>query len=351
MINYRPLLAALLLCALPSLCSGQDFHYSQFYNGPLHLSPGLTGVFSGDTRLTGNYKSQWADVVVDYQTVTLAIDKQFRKSSNPDGFFSGGLAFNYDNAGDSKLTWANLDLNGSYTRALSETFFVTLGGKAALVQRSFSDENLRFDEQFRNEVYTPSNSNGENFANDNLIYPDFSVGINFRLQSKQTDNLVYRNNRRSKVDVGVALHHLTKPDQSFFDDQDVPLERRLSPYVLANLQVLPVLDIVGAVTYQNQGEFYDELVGMMGARLWLKNKLGSQIGLMAGMGLRRDSNQDAYWPTFEVTFNNLNVGLNYDFNTSPFDIATENKGGLELSVRYLIRKARPLPEFKICPLI
>ena len=72
---------------------------------------------------------------------------------------------------------------------------------------------------------------------------------------------------------------------------------------------------------------------------------------MAGMGLRRDKIQDAYWPTFEVSYNNLNVGLNYDFNTSQFDIATENKGGMELSVRYIISKVRPLPEFKVCPLI
>ena len=72
---------------------------------------------------------------------------------------------------------------------------------------------------------------------------------------------------------------------------------------------------------------------------------------MAGMGLRRDKIQDAYWPAFEVSYNNLKVGLNYDFNTSQFDIATENRGGMELSVRYIIRKVRPLPEFKVCPLI
>ena len=88
---------------------------------------------------------------------------------------------------------------------------------------------------------------------------------------------------------------------------------------------------------------------MLGGRVWLKNKLGSQISLMAGMGLRRDSNQDAYWPTFEIGYNNWNVGLNYDFNTSGFDIATENKGGLELSVRYLIRKV-PQPALPYLPL-
>ncbi len=350
---YRPLLTALSLCALSALSYGQDFHYSQFYNAPLHLNPALTGVFNGDTRFMGNYKSQWTDVPVDYQTVTLAMDKQFRQVSNPNRFFAAGLAFNYDNAGDSKLTWLNLDLNGSYTLGLSEEVFLTLGGKAAIVQRSFSTDKLRFDNQFDDArgVADPTRSTGEDFDTDGQFFPDFSAGINLRLQNKQTDYLVYRNNRRSKVDIGVALHHLTRPDQAFYDDADVPLERRLSPYVMATLQILPFVDVIGNITYQNQGAYYDEFVGVLGGRLWLSNKLGSQISIMGGWGLRRDAIQDAYFPTAELTYNNLRVGLNYDFNTSEFDLATENKGGLELSVRYLIRKARPLPEFRVCPLI
>ena len=350
--SLRRLASLALALGLCGTAHGQDFHYSQFYNAPLHLSPALTGVFSGDMRFMGNYKSQWTDVPVDYQTVTLAMDKQFRKLANPDGFFSGGLAFNYDRAGDSRLTWANLDLNGSYTRNFSQTVFLTVGVKAAVIQRSFDENDLRFDTQFdptRGE-FDPTLGNGENFDNDSHIFPDFSAGINLRLQSEQTDYLVYRNNRRSKLDIGVALHHLTTPDQAFYDDQEVPLERRLSPYAIGTLQVLPMVDIVGAATYQNQGPFYDELVGMLGGRLWLSNKLGKQISVMGGMGLRRDEFQDAYWPTFEITYNTLRVGLNYDFNTSAFDVATENRGGLELSVRYLIRKVRN-QEFRVCPLI
>ena len=347
-------LVPLLLFLLAATCArAQDFHYSQFYNAPLHLSPGLTGIFRGDARMMANYKSQWSDVPVDYQTVTLMYDQKFLRVSNDDGFFSGGVAFNYDRAGDSKLTWANLDLNASYTRALSEQVFLTLGGKAAIISRGFDQGNLRYDNQFDTGrgTFDPSLPSGENFNNDSHVFPDFSAGLNLRLQAKQTDVLVDRNNRRTHLDIGVALHHLTRPDQSFFDAATVPLERRLSPYAVGTLQVLPIVDVIAAATYQNQGPFYDELVMMLGGKLWLTNKLGRQVSVMAGMGLRRDAIQDSYWPTFEVGFNNLNVALNYDFNTSGFDIATENRGGLELSVRYVIKKARPLPEFKVCPLL
>lgn len=353
MSPIRSTLAALLLALFPSLVGAQDFHYSQFYHAPLHLNPALTGVFRGDVRYMGNYKSQWTDVPVDYKTVTLAVDKKFFKTLNKDGFFSGGLAFNYDRAGDSKLTWANLDANFSYTRFLSSQVILSGGLKGALVQRSFEQGNLRYDNQFDELRGVPdfSRPTGENFDTDGQIFPDFSIGLNLRLQSKQTDDLVFRNDRRTKLDLGVALHHLLTPDQAFYNDEKVPLESRLSPYVTGTLQVLPKVDVVAGITYQNQGPYYDELVAMLGGRVWVKNSLSRRISLMAGMGLRRDAIQDAYWPAFEVTYDNLRVGLNYDFNTSQFDIATENRGGMELSVRYIIRKVRPLPEFKVCPLI
>lgn len=354
MLFTRLSLAVVLLLAVPQIVSAQDFHYSQFYNAPLHLNPALTGIFRGDVRLMGNYKSQWTDVPVDYRTVTLAVDRKFlRTATDNNSFFSGGLAFNYDRAGDSRLTWANLDLNLSYAKVFSPRAILSVGAKGAIVQRSFDTGNLRYDNQFDEArgVVDLSLPTGEAFDTDGHWFPDLSLGINLRLQARQTSTMVFRNNRRSKVDLGVALHHIFTPDQAFYDNAEVPLERRLSPYIDGTLQVLPMLDLRGMVTYQNQGPFYDEFVATLGAQLWVKNSLANQVSIMAGMGLRRDAIQDAYWPTFEVTYNNLRVGLNYDFNTSQFDIATENRGGLELSVRYLIRKVRPLPEFKVCPLI
>lgn len=353
MKNLRFFLFISILMAGGFTLSAQDFHYSQFYNGPLHLNPALTGVFNGDGRIMANYKSQWTDVPVDYQTFTVAYDKKFLRRTDRTGFWSAGIALNYDRAGDSKLTWGDIDLNLSYTQQLSPQLFITLGGQAGIVQRSFNEENLRFDSQFnvgrgRFEAGLPT---GENFSNTSNIFPDFGVGVNLRFQAKQTSRLVFRNNRRSKVDLGVALHHLTNPEQSFLEDVEAPLASRLSPYAIGTLQIGKPLDLVAAVTYQTQSEAYEELVAMAGVRFHLNNELGRQFNIMLGAGMRSNEIQDAWWPTIEIGVNNIEVGLNYDFNVSRFDIATENQGGLELSFRYLIRKVRPLPEFKSCPLI
>lgn len=333
--------------------NGQDFHYSQFYHAPLHLNPALTGIFNGDGRLSANYKSQWADVPVDYKTFTVAYDKKFYNRTDRTAFFSGGLGLNYDRAGDSKLTWGGVNLNLSYTKMFSPRVFLSVGGQAGLAQRSFDPGNLRFDSQFDDPsgVVDLGLPTGENFGNDSHIFPDFALGINLRLQAKPTSNLVYRNNKRTKLDIGVGIHHLFTPDQSFIEDVTVPLERRLSPYASGTLQLGTPFDLVGAITYQTQSSAYEELVGMAGIRFHLSNKLGKQFNFLVGAGMRRNEIQDAWWPTVELGINNLEIGLNYDFNVSRFDVATENRGGLELSLRYLIRKVRPLPAFRSCTLL
>ncbi|MEL6275357.1 MAG: PorP/SprF family type IX secretion system membrane protein [Bacteroidota bacterium] len=344
----------LVLLGVGSSLLAQDFHYSQFYHGPMHLNPALTGIFNGDARIMGNYKSQWADVPVDYQTFTVAFDKKFLRRTDKDGFFSGGIALNYDRAGDSRLTWADVNLNVSYTAILSRSIFLTLGGQGALAQRSYDEENLRFDAQFDEPrgILDPLRPNGESFSSSSFIFPDFSIGLNLRIQAKYDPTvLVFRNKKRSKIDLGVAIHHLTNPDQSFDDDFKFPLESRLSPYAIGTLQLGKPLDLVAAVTYQTQSEAYEELVGMAGVRLHLNNNLGRQFNILLGAGLRRNEIQDSWWPTVELGINNLEIGLNYDFNTSRFSIATENQGGLELSVRYLFRKIRALPGIPNCPLI
>ncbi|MEM8583845.1 MAG: PorP/SprF family type IX secretion system membrane protein, partial [Bacteroidota bacterium] len=296
--GHRCLAVGLFWVLLFSVSHAQDFHYSQFYNNPMHLNPALTGLFGGDARLTANYKSQWPSVPVDYNTFTVAYDRKFYRKRPRPSIWAAGVALNYDRSGDSKLTWADIDLNASYTRYLNKRFFLTIGGQAGLVNRTFSEDNLRFDNQFNEELgrYDPSLGNGEIFAGEGRTFFDFALGINLRFQTRNANVLVDELNKRTKLDVGVALHHLTRPDQSFFDSDKVPIERRLSPYAMLTLQVSKPVDLVANLTYQTQGPAYEELVGMAAVRFYLNRRPGRQWSFLAGAGLRRNVIQDAWWP-------------------------------------------------------
>lgn len=343
---------ALLLTTLNRL-SAQDIHFTQFYNTPALLNPALVGVFGGDTRFIAGYRSQWTSVPVDYQTFTAAVDHKFFGQRARSGFFSGGLSFNYDQAGYSKLTLLNLGLQGTYTQKITRHFYATVGVELGGAQRRFDISDLTFDSQFDFDagVADPSLDPGENFFEDDQInFFDISTGINFHLQALSDIALVDRHQQRSKLDFGVGIFHLNRPNQSFVEDIDSPLPIRISPYVAGVLQLGQVFDLVGTATVQVQTP-YNEYVAGLGGRLHLKRELKNHLAVQLGLLVRFHEVADTYSPALEVHYNNWRFGFSYDVNISEFNVATERRSGPEFTLRYLIKRVRPLPTFKICPLI
>lgn len=335
-----------------SKLNAQDIHYSQFQGAPMNLSPGLTGVFQGDTRFMGNYRSQWSNVPVDYLTFTGFTDFKFIRRSDRNGFFAAGAFINYDQAGYSRLNLVNLGLSGSYTQRISEKVFATAGLQVGVAQRSFQTEELTYDNQFDSDRqrFDPTLPSRENFDRTSNVYGDFSAGLNLRFQAKQNDVLVDRLDKRTKVDVGAGLFHLNRPDQSFLDDDPALLSVRISTYALGTVMVSNNFDVVFGATAQFQKP-YREAVGMLGGQFHINRSLGKQLSFLSGLGYRFQSISDAVIPTIGVTYNTWKVGISYDINISEFNLATRRRGGPEISVQYLIKRVHPLPTFKICPLI
>ncbi len=331
----------------------QDIHFTQFHNNPLQVNPGLTGVFGGDVRFIGSYRSQWSSVPVDYETFVASVDQKFPGRAPGRGFFSGGLTFNYDQAGYSRLTYLSLGLNGSYTRRLGRHFYTTLGVQGATAQRTFDTDELTFDNQFDDErgQANLNAGHGEAFLENNTnSFLDFSAGINFRWQAMSNAALVDRKEKRSLVDLGLGIYHLNRPDQSFADNVESPLNIRLSPYLSGVAQLKQNVDVVGSVTAQFQRPYNQYLVNL-GARLHLNRKLGKQLALQLSALFRFEEIADAVAPAVELHYNDWRFGFNYDVNISAFQVATNRRSGPEFSVRYIIRKVNPLPDVKRCTLI
>jgi len=76
----------------------QDIHYSQFNRSPIYINPALAGIFKGDVRFVGNYRSQWNKVPVNYQTFSGSVEKKFINTNQKNSLFSAGLLFNHDEA-------------------------------------------------------------------------------------------------------------------------------------------------------------------------------------------------------------------------------------------------------------
>ncbi len=318
-----------------NLATAQDIHYSQFFNSSLNLNPALTGIYNGHYRLAGNYRNQWENVPVDYQTFTGEFDMKFGNVSDTTGFWSGGIQLNHDKAGDLGFRSTDIGLFASYSLRLSDGNYLTPGIKLGYDLRRFDSDNIRSGNQWNGDSWDPSIA-AEGFSKDNVSYFDLGLGLNYRWQKSY----------RTHVDLGGGLFNILSPDNSFAESNYTSdLERRLSLYLLASFRLVDRLDLLLNGTFQQQNPHEQLNVNAQG-KIYLNGNSDRDVALILGVGTRL---KDAWYPMVALQMKSLYVGFSYDFNISRFDIATDNRGGPELAVKYIITRV-PWAPFKPCPI-
>lgn len=332
-----------------TLSTGQDIHFSQFGNSPLNLSPGLAGVFGGDLRFVGNYRSQWRSVPVPYTTFSGSVEnKLYLTKGRYDKFLTLGGMINYDRQGSLHLTSLQIGIPVSLTLPLARNKFLTLGATPAFGQRAFNQNKVNFGNQWDGCVFDPGINPNEDLLlqNTSLKYFDLSAGVNFRMQGIT---------KRNRLDLGGAMHHINRPYHDFWsstlnDPGNVRLYNKLSVYALGLVQVKPNFDLMVQGSYQKQGA-YEEIVYGGGVRFHLNQKPYRELALQIGADYR-SRYQDALIPHVEVLYKTWMLGVTYDVNFwSDVNLVTNRRGGPEVSLIYRLYKIKPLPVFKSCPII
>ena len=336
-MNMNISIKGVIFCLLTiSGVSAQDVHLSQYQFDRLQISPALTGMFNGDKQAALVHKQQYFAVPVDYLTFSGSYDVKFRDCYDEKGFFSGGILFNYDQSGDSKLSLASLTINGSYTLPLTSSLFVGGGAYLGVGQRSFTEKDLKWDNQWDGTVFNPNLPTGEAFDRTSFTFLDAGLGANVRLQGVD----------RTKLDVGIGAFHLNRPNYTFYKNPlvDSRLPIRLSFYGLGILKVLDILDIYANGLYQDQGPYSETVLGG-GAIIHLSNKKAREVELHLGAAVRLN---DALIPQIALGYDGWKGGFSYDINTSDFEVATDGKGGPEFFLTYTYKKLCPLKQTKVC---
>lgn len=317
--------------------SGQDLHYSQFYNSPMNLSPAQTGIFNGDKRFTLSFRDQWRFVPVPWTTLSLSYDFKYYPAVDKDHFFGFGGNLNYDKQGDSKLTLTGLNAGASYTRILAPQHLVTGGLILGFSSRAFDSQKLTWDKQWDGVSFDPNLSSGENFSFERVTILESGLGFNYRFQKSE----------RTKVDAGIGAYHLFQPSTSFYQTPSIGLPIRLSLYAIGNIKVIDQLDIQLHVVNQSQNQYKETVFGGLG-KFYLSQKRGKETQVHAGLGYRTAG---SLIPTFALQYNEWYGSFSYDFDSTEFnEIVGSNKGGPEFHLRYIIKNVRPLKDRKICPI-
>jgi type IX secretion system PorP/SprF family membrane protein len=292
----------------------QDIHLSQFNSCPQNLNPAQTGVFDGDWRFVGNYRSQWSAIPVPYKTFSLSTDTRLKTKLQND-VPAVGLILNTDRAGDSKFSTTQILMSAAYIKKLNKdsTHFISVGIQPGITSKSFNVNALTFDSQYDGDRYNSALGSGENFSKTKITYFDLGGGLVY----------LWKKNQRTQINVGISRFHLTKPKQSFFND------------------------LIPTFLYQKQGKFNETVLGMFG-KYYLKPIDGMTTAVSLGGFYRL---KDAFILVANMDYRSFNVGVSYDVNLSKLVAATNNRGGFEISVIYIFKK--PLvfvAKKRVCPI-
>jgi len=324
------LFIALFFFCMECTASAQDLNFSQFYELPLLRNPALAGVFNGDVRLQSVYRNQWQSVTVPFRTGALSAEIKLPSCGNY-SYVTLGLQTIYDVAGDSKLSRLQVlpvvcyqqNLNGEGGAHISGAF---MGGN---VRSQFDPTGLKWDDQFVNGQYSPTNPTRQVLNSTGKNYWDLSGGL--ALTSPLEFGSFY---------VGLALFHFNSPDVGFHvaADSASKLDRKIVLNGGLSIENTESSRITIFTDYFSQGghrQFVGGLFYSIDVVDYLQDPYDNyedKTKVTFG-GLYRWN--DAFIPTVRLEHHKFSMGLSYDVNVSKLKTASQARGGLELTLNYV----------------
>ena len=327
------LISLIVLCA--GYVQGQDIHFSQFNRSYLNLNPALAGSFNGDFRLNGNFRNQWSSISEPFQTISFAADAKSPINAIPRLHL--GLIISNDRAGVGDLQSSQFLLNLAYIQKLNSDSSLSLkfGVQSGLNSRSINYDAFRFDEQFQSGAYNPQLGTGEDFGNNSINRLALNSGV----------ALEFFQDPRHKAEIGIAFFNMNQADLSFEGEAEA-IDMRTTLFIKAEHEISEKVDLIPSLLYSNQGDYNESVFGA-NIRYYMSENNFYRRRLYAGLWLRPG---DAIIPSLGFDYNQWHFGASYDINISSLDIATNQKGGLELSVTYIISSYKAVfRNYQRCP--
>lgn len=297
----------------------QDLHFSQFYLHPVHLTPAATGVFEGKARVGAIYRSQWQSVPVAYETFGVAVD--YKALQRGKSLVSVGLLLQKDQAGDAQLDWTQGGLNIAVAHTLGQNSSISLGFGVSAVQRTVDISHLSFKNQWSSDFYDPTLPTKEPFGRSSGWAPSLSSGLLWHYQAADS---------RTQVNAGVGAFHLNRTVVSLGGVSDSRLPLRAAFMGEGIFQLRENLDFIAFSAVQSMKKAKEVVLGA-GIRSVLSTGMANFSAIRFSLASRLN---DAIIPAIQLERNNWLLGISYDINTSPFNEASNGKGGIEIAAIY-----------------
>lgn len=326
----KKVLFFILLSLSTGPVSAQDAHLSLYDAAPLFLNPAMTGVFEGDWRIHGQYRTQWKAVNhKPYTTALLSFDIPVKKW----GF---GVQVSNFRAGIGNYNALQGALSIAYTTSMDrkKRHNISFGIQGGVTQKTIEYQLLTFNNQ-----YTTANGggfdetiySGEEFAGQSAMIPVVNAGILYFFAKQES---------RLNPFIGASAFNLTTPKESFFN-ADNRLPMRYYGHVGTRINFTELFYMIPKVLIMTQGEFWEQTYAL-DAGYYFKD---GDFYLTAGAVLRAE---DAMIVSIGAKMENIVAKIGYDINLSSLSTSSSGRGGFEVSLTYINQKKKPRTA-KICP--
>lgn len=322
----------LIILLIWSTSYAQDIHFSQFDYNPIFQNPGNTGLFDGDYRFHANYRDQWRSVTVPFQTLSLSAE-----AKNVYKNLSVGMFLMNDVVGDGQFRTIEVVPSASYAIKLTSdsSHVIRPAIQMGLNHRQFDSEAFKFDSQWNGVYFDENLPTNEVFQTERK--GNFTLGVGATYE--------YIQSPRKRLVAGIGLFNINRPNQGFFGET-INRERRFNLFTRVHYEIGFDWDIIPSMQLNFQGTYRELIIGSQ-ARYILVDRLGDYKAIYFGAYLRGG---DAGYIMAGMDYQNWWGGISYDLNFSKLYVASHARGGLELSLRYIIKSVKKRDIFyRVCP--
>lgn len=299
--------------------NAQDLHFSQFMNSPLLTNPANTGFIpDGDYRLGINYRTQWSNIMaVPYKTMSAFGDVQLLKDRFENGWVGAGGAILKDVAGSGNLSSTKLYGSIAYHQMLGYSSLLSLGFNVGYATKQINTTNLKFPDQFDGKFFDNKQPTSVNLARTNIGYLDMQAGLNYAYFP--TENIY--------VNGGFSVHHVNRPEESFFDnneDNRIPMR--------------PIAFLNGSIKLNDQwiinpNAYYTRMAkaseGVFGLNAHYNLSGDGENLLIAGMYYRLN---ESIIPLVGLGYKDFIFSFSYDATMSSLKTYNGSRGAFEFSL-------------------
>lgn len=308
--------------ALQSLFA-QDPVFTQFYASPMLMNPSFAGS-GGNTRIGVGYRNQWNGSNYKLSTSYASVDNWIES-------INSGLGLSLLNQKEelTNYNFTQINLSYSYHLKLSDklTFFPGISFGYGL--KHFNFQNLVLGDQINILDGTISPSSDPFVENDKINFFDISVG-----------GILYFENAW----LGTSLKHLTKPNISFLNDENLPLAILLSIHGGYRLTLNQNSD----QSFLPNNSFLFLTFNYIKQDTYNRLDLGAEVeiskfyfGVLTTTQVK-NTNDDSQFllsvnPLVGLQFKKLKIGFSYDF---PISDIGNIAGTSEITIQYSVGKSK-----------